>query len=94
MQQLITDQASAQLLIPFGDLELASVLSGTMTDLDGEIPNAAQIDDEGDPESEKKEDPEGETERDRALRRMDRRRDALIRGNPVLGGLSPLFAGE
>jgi hypothetical protein len=73
---------------------MPSVLSGTMTDLDGEIPNAAQIDDEGDPESEKKEDPEGETERDRALRRMDRRRDALIRGNPVLGGLSPLFAGD
>jgi hypothetical protein len=73
---------------------MPSVLSGTMSDSDGEMADAAQIDDEGDPESEKKQDPEGDTERERALRRMDRRRDALIRGNPVLGGLTPLFAGE
>jgi hypothetical protein len=64
-----------------------------MADSNGELKDAAQIDDDRDPGNEKKQDPEGETERDRALRRMDRRRDDLFRGNPVLGGLSPLFAG-
>jgi hypothetical protein len=73
---------------------MPSVLSGAMIDSNGELEDVAQINNDGDPENEKKQDPDGETEHDRALRRMDRRRDDLIRGNPVLGGLSPLFAGD
>jgi hypothetical protein len=106
LDDLLADETRASsvrkgsaLIIPpkYGSPEseiVPSVFSGTTTDSDGELADAAQIDDEGDPESEKKQDPEGESERDRALRKLDRRRDELIRGNPVLGGLSPLFAGD
>ena len=91
---LKTGEGGAPACGPSESQMMPSVLSGATTDSDGELADAAQIDDEGDPERENRQDPGGETERDRALRKLDRRRDELIRGNPVLGGLSPLFAGD
>jgi hypothetical protein len=59
-----------------------------------ELADAAHVDDAVlDLGDERKPDIKEESARDRALRRMERRKNKLLRGDPVLSGLTPLFAG-
>jgi len=62
------------------------------TNIGEELADATRIDDAVDLDNERKQDAKEETARDRALRRMERRKNELLRGDPVLSGLSPLFA--